>query len=115
MVSQLLNTLFVTAPDAYVHLQGETLRVNREKVTVLQVPVHHLGAVVMFGHAQMSSQAMAKCVQDGREVTFLDYAGRFQCRVVGPESGNVLLRAAQYKAAMDEAKTLAIARQIVGA
>jgi CRISPR-associated protein Cas1 len=61
----------------------------------------------------MSPHLMNRCAEDGREVTFLDYAGRFKCRVVGPVSGNVLLRKAQYDAHADAAKTLAIARQIV--
>lgn len=113
MVHQLLNTLFVTAPDAYVRLDGETLKVEREKQTLLQVPQHHIGAVVLFGNAQMSSHAMARCAAEGREVTFLDYSGRFRCRVVGPVSGNVLLRYAQYEAAHDAGKGLAIARAIV--
>jgi CRISPR-associated protein Cas1 len=115
MARELLNTLFVTQPDCFVRLDGETLLVEREGKKVLQVPAHHLGAVVLFGHAQMSSQAMAKCVSEGREVTFLDYAGRFKCRVVGPESGNVLLRAAQYDAYRSEAKSVKIAAAIVAA
>lgn len=115
MARQLLNTLFVTTPDAYVHLEGETLLVTRDREKILQVPIHHLGSVVLFGNAQMSSQAMAKCVEDGREVTFLGYAGQFRCRVVGRTSGNVLLRLAQYDAARAPDRTTAIARAIVAA
>lgn len=113
MVHQLLNTLFVTADGAYVRLDGETLRVDREGQKLLQVPSQHLGAVVLFGNAQMSSHAMAHCVKEGREVTFLDFAGRFQCRVVGPESGNVLLRVAQHQAMQDADHATRIARSIV--
>jgi CRISPR-associated protein Cas1 len=115
MARELLNTLFVTQPECFVRLDGETLRVELDGEKILQVPALHLGAVVLFGHAQMSSQAMAKCVSEGREVTFLDYSGRFRCRVVGPESGNVLLRAAQYDAYLSEEKSAAIARAIVAA
>lgn len=113
MVHQFLNTLFVTAPDAYVRLDGETLKVERENQTLLQVPEHHLGAVVLFGNAQMSSHAMARCAAEGRDVTFLDYAGRFRCRVVGPVSGNVLLRLAQHEAMRNPETALDIARAIV--
>ncbi len=56
---------------------------------------------------------MNRCAEDGREVTFLDFAGRFKCRVVGPVSGNVLLRKAQYDAHADASRTLEIARPIV--
>lgn len=35
---QLLNTLYVTTPDAYLHLDNETLRVEIEHETRLRVP-----------------------------------------------------------------------------
>jgi len=115
MIRQLLNTLFVQTPHAYVRLEGDTLRVEVEKECRLQVPIQHLGAVVLFGDAMMSPGAMGRCAADGREVTFLDFSGRFRCRVAGPTRGNVLLRAAQYEAARTPAKALEIARRMVGA
>lgn len=114
MSHQLLNTLFVQTPEAYVHLDHDTLRVEVNRQPLLRVPLHHLGAVVLFGTATMSPQAMQQCVREGREVVFLDFAGRFRCRVVGPVSGNVLLRLAQYEAHHHPEKRLAIARRIAG-
>jgi len=115
MINQLLNTLYIQAPHAYVRLEGDTLRVEVEKECRLQVPIQHLGAVVLFGDAMMSPGAMGRCAADGREVTFLDFSGRFRCRVAGPARGNVLLRAAQFDAACVPAKALEIARRMVGA
>lgn len=68
MARQLLNTLFVTRSDAYVRLEHETLRVDAGGEELLQVPLHHLGSVVLFDTAMMSSHAMQRCVEDGREV-----------------------------------------------
>lgn len=115
MSRQLLNTLFVQTPHAYVRLEGDTLRVEVEKACRLQVPLQHLGGVVLFGDAMMSPGAMGRCAADGRAVTFLDFAGRFRCRVVGPVQGNVLLRTAQHAAACDAGRRLEIARRVVGA
>ena len=39
---QLLNTLYVTTPESYIHLDNDTLRVEVEKETRLRVPLHHL-------------------------------------------------------------------------
>ena len=100
-------------PQAYVRLEQETLKVEADGATLTRVPLHHLGAVVLFGTAAISRQAMEKCAEDGREVTMLDFAGRFRCRVEGPVSGNVLLRKAQYDAHADEARAAAIARAVV--
>lgn len=113
MTRELLNTLYVTTPGAYVRLDGDTLRVRAEEQTLAQVPLHHLGAVVLFGGAGMSPEAMRRCAVEGRMVTLLDRSGRFEARLIGPTSGNVLLRKAQYDAQADGTRTLAIARMTV--
>ena len=110
---QLLNTLYITTEGAYLHLDHDTLKVEVEKTTRLQVPVHHLGGVVCFGHVMVSPAAMARCAEDGRFLVLLDRNGRFKARVEGPVSGNVLLRRVQHETMADPGKSLAIARNIV--
>ncbi len=113
MTRELLNTLFVMTPDAYVRLDHDALKVEVGGTKLAQVPLHHLGAVMLFGNAMISPQAMHRCAQEGRAINLMDYAGRFKARVVGPTCGNVLLRQAQYEAHRDEARVRAIARTIV--
>jgi len=110
---QLLNTLYVTTPEAYIRLDHETLRVEVEKETKLQVPLHHLGAVVCFGDVLISPALLHRCADDGRSVVLLDRNGRFKGRLEGPVSGNVLLRKAQHEAVNSPQQTLAIARNMV--
>lgn len=113
MSRELLNTLFVMTPDAYVRLDHESLKVEVNGEKRMQVPLHHLGSIMLFGNTMISPQAMQRCAADGRTINFMDFAGRFKARVEGPESGNVLLRLAQYDAYKDTAKSLEIARNIV--
>lgn len=113
MTRELLNTLFVMTPNAFVRLDHDTLKVEAEGSKLAQVPLHHLGAVLLFGNAMISTQAMHRCAEEGRGVSFLDFGGRFKARMVGPTSGNVLLRQAQYEAHRDPARSLSIARAIV--
>jgi CRISPR-associated protein Cas1 len=113
MSHQFLNTLFVTTQGAYVKLDGDTVRVDADGTKLIQVPLLHLGSLVLFGGASISPPLMCRCAEEGREITFLDWSGRFKARVVGPMSGNVLLRKAQYDAQADETRAIAIARCIV--
>ncbi|MFN3651621.1 MAG: type I-C CRISPR-associated endonuclease Cas1c [Armatimonadota bacterium] len=112
MTRELLNTLFVSTPGAYVRVDHETLCVELEGKKVFQVPVHHLGGLVLFGGVGISGEALRRCAKEGRQVTLLDHGGRFQARVVGPTSRNVLLRKAQYEAHCCSRRTLEIARMI---
>ena len=115
MARELLNTLYVTTQGAYVHLDHETLKVEAGDEKILQVPVHHLGSVVCFGRVNVSPAAMAKCAEDQRDLVFLSRGGRFRAKVIGPTSGNVLLRLAQHQAHQNESQAVSIARNIVAA
>ena len=115
MAHELLNTLYVTTQGAYVHVDHETLKVEAGDEKILQVPVHHLGSVVCFGRVNVSPAAMAKCAEDQRDLVFLSRGGRFRAKVIGPTSGNVLLRLAQHRTYQNETQAVGIARNIVAA
>src|SRR5690606_38783023 len=63
-----------------------------------RVPLHMLASVVVFGSIFLSPALMQTCAAHGITIVLLDRNGRFQARIEGPVSGNVLLRRAQYKA-----------------
>lgn len=110
---QLLNTLYVTLPDSRLRLDNDTLRVEVEQETKLRVPLHHLHAVVCFGHVGVSAPLMHRLAESGIALVLLDTNGRFKARLEGAVTGNVLLRQAQYRAVDDPAFTLAVARAVV--
>ncbi|MBS3936419.1 MAG: type I-C CRISPR-associated endonuclease Cas1 [Sulfuritalea sp.] len=99
---QLLNTLYVTTPEAYLHLDNDTLRIEVERETRLRVPLHHLSAVVCFGHVMVSPILMHRLADEGKSLVLLDGNGRFKARLEGPVSGNVLLRQAQHCRLLDD-------------
>ena len=96
-----LNTLFVTTQGAYLAKDGETVAVRIEGETKLRLPVHTLGGIVCFGNVGCSPFLLGFCGENNVAVSFLDEQGRFLARVVGPVSGNVLLRREQYRKADD--------------
>jgi CRISP-associated protein Cas1 len=111
---QLLNTLYVTLPDSRLRLDNDTLRVEVEQETKLRVPLHHLQAVVCFGHVGLSAPLMHRLAGGGIALVLLDTNGRFMARLEGATTGNVLLRQAQHRLAADDApRALALARAVV--
>ncbi len=110
---QLLNTLYVTLPDAWLRLDNDTLRIEVERETRLRVPLHHLTAVVCFGHVGLSAPLMHRLADEGIALVLLDSHGSFKARLEGAVSGNVLLRQAQFARGADAAFTLDIARSFV--
>ena len=74
---QLLNTLYVTLPDAWLRLDNDTLRIEVERETRLRVPLHHLTAVVCFGHVGLSAPLMHRLPDECFALVLLVANGRF--------------------------------------
>ncbi len=109
----ILNTLYVMTPQAYAHLENNTVRIDVERQKRLQVPLHHLAGLVTFGNVMVSPALMHRLADEGKSLVLLDEHGRFKARLEGPVSGNILLRQAQHKAAEDPVATLEHARACV--
>ena len=99
---KLLNTLFIVTQGAYLSKEGETVVVSVENEKRLQVPVHTLDGIVLFGNIMMSPFLMGHCAERNVAVSFLTEYGKFLASVQGKVSGNVLLRREQYRRADDE-------------
>lgn len=110
---QILNTLYIMTPNAYAHLENDTVRIDVERQKKLQVPLHHLGTLVCFGNVMVSPALMHRCADDGIGLVLLDGNGRFKARLEGAVSGNILLRQAQHRKASEEPFALVIAKAVI--
>lgn len=113
MAHQILNTLYVMTQNSWIHLENDTIRIDVEKEKKLQVPLHHIGSLVIFGNGMVSPALMGRCAEEGISLIYLDMNGRFKARLEGPITGNVLLRQAQYHLSENNTFSLMIARGII--
>jgi CRISPR-associated protein Cas1 len=97
-VKKLLNTLYATTEGASLRKDGENVVAEIDGIERGRVPMHMLGAVVVFGGIFVSPPLIGALARAGITLVLLDRQGRFEARVEGPVSGNVLLRRAQYRA-----------------
>ncbi len=97
-MKKLLNTIYVTTEGCGLRKDGENFVAEKDGVTIGRVPLHMMASIVVFGGIFLSPALMEACASHGVTIVLLDRNGRFQARVEGAVSGNVLLRRAQYKA-----------------
>lgn len=112
-MKKLLNTLFVTTQDVYLHQEGEAVAVKKDHSILARFPLHALSGLVTFGNVMISPFLAAKCAELGVAISCLDQYGRFLARINGPISGNVKLRLAQTHAYDDRAHKGEIARSFL--
>ena len=111
---KLLNTLYVTTPNAYLSKDGLNIVVSVDQKEVFRIPAINIENIVTFGYMGASPGLMKLCVDSDISLTFLSPQGRFISRLQGPTKGNVLLRKKQYARSDDESWSLQIARLMIG-
>ena len=112
---KLLNTLYVTTPEAYLSKDGLNVVVSVEQQEVFRIPAINIEGIVTFGYMGASPGLMKLCSDSGISLTFLSPNGRFISRVQGATRGNVLLRKAQYALSDDEEWSLHVAQLMIAA
>ena len=112
---KLLNTLYVTTPEAYLSKDGLNVVVSVKQQEVFRIPAINIEGIVTFGYMGASPGLMKLCSDSGISLTFLSPNGRFISRVQGATRGNVLLRKAQYALSDDEEWSLHVAQLMIAA
>jgi CRISPR-associated protein Cas1 len=110
---RLLTSLYITDHRARISARHGSLLVVNGDGSRSRVPLEALEAVVLVGHAQMTSEAIAACATRHVRVASLQGNGKVRYVLGGGLSGNVHLRLAQYRAAQEPERCLGIARWIV--
>ncbi|MDR1422991.1 MAG: type I-C CRISPR-associated endonuclease Cas1c [Azoarcus sp.] len=110
---RLLNTLYVTTEGAWLKKDGANVVMEVEGKERARLPVHMLESLVCLGRILVSPPLLEYCAGQGISVCFLTPYGKFQARVEGPVSGNVLLRREQYRRTDDPVRCAAIVRNVL--
>ena len=110
---KLLNTLYVTTPEAYLSKDGLNVVITVKQEEVFRIPIINIEGIVTLGYMGASPGLMKLCVDNNVSLTFLSPQGKFIARVQGPTRGNVLLRTEQYRLSENEDFTLHISKLFI--
>lgn len=114
-MKKLLNTLYITRQETYLHKERETIVIKQGDDKLAQFPSLALTNILCFGRVSVSPFLMGYLAEQGIGLSFFTEYGRFLVRMQGPETGNVLLRRTQYRVADNEEQSLNVARLMIGA
>ena len=110
----LLNTLYVTTPEAYLSKDGLNVVISVKQNEIFRIPIHNIEQIVTFGYMGASPGLMKLCADNNVSLTFLSPQGRYISRSQGPTKGNVLLRKAQYRSSDEPNYALHISKLFIG-
>ena len=61
----LLNTLYVTTPEAYLSKDGLNVVVSVNQEEIFRIPIHNIEQIVTFGYMGASPGVMKLCADSG--------------------------------------------------
>ncbi len=110
-----MSTVYITEHGAVVRLSSRTLIITKGKEKLAQIPLIGVDNILIFGNAQVSTQAVSALLEEGVDITYLSPQGKLRGRLVSTASKNVLLRVAQYERYLDDDFQINLARVILKA
>ena len=105
--------LYVKEQGATLGKSGDELTVKSRQTTLQKVKLIDTSQVSLFGNVQVTAQAVRELASAGIPLCHFSYGGWFNAVTVGMIHKNVELRIAQFAAAADPGRSLALARQFV--
>jgi CRISPR-associated protein Cas1 len=110
-----MPNLYVTEQGAVIGKTGDRIVVRKKGETLLDVRSAEIGSVLIFGHVQISTQAMHTLLAQGVELALMTQTGKLVGLLSSPHTKSINLRLDQFKRYQDERFKLKLARRIVAA
>ena len=110
---KLLNTLYITTENGYLHKDGENIILEADGATKFAMPIHNLEGIICFGNIVASAHLMGFCVERQVGLSFVSEYGKFLARATGKINGNVVVRKKMYKMAEEPERALPIAKNFI--
>jgi CRISPR-associated protein Cas1 len=105
--------LYVKEQGTTLGKSGDELTVKSRQATLQKVKLIDTSQVSVFGNVQVTAQALHELALAGIPLCHFSYGGWFNAITIGMIHKNVELRIAQFAAAADPGRSLALARQFV--
>ncbi len=110
------TTLFLTSENLSLEIQEECLVIRKAGERVRDIPLLGLENITMLcWDGWLTAETIRRCAEHKISVNIGTPYGKFQARVEGAPTGNILLRRELYRVADDPERCLGISKSIVRA
>lgn len=108
-----MTALYVREQGASIRKVSQRIKVEKDKKTLLELPVWEISNIGIIGNVQISTQAIQMLLQEGIDVNYFSYSGEYMGQIASEKSKNIFLRLAQYELFRDSERNFEFACAIV--
>ena len=108
-----MAVIYIREQGSYIRKVDERIAVTRNNLTVLEIPVANMDNIALMGNVQITTQALQFLMDNGIDVSFFTFSGKYIGQAAADRSKNVFLRFAQYELYNDVPRRISLAKTIV--
>lgn len=108
-----MSVYYIKEQGTYVKKMDKRIVVEKNGKTLVDVPIVNITNMSVFGNVQVTTQVLHMMMEEGIDVSFFTYSGKYVGQIAADNSKNIFLRFAQYECYQNMDRRLEISRQIV--
>ncbi len=108
-----MSVLYIKEQGSCVQKRSERIVVTKGNQSLLEIPTANVENVAVFGNVQVTTQALHMLLEQGINVNYFTFSGKYIGQAGADSSKNIFLRFAQYELYHHLPKRLEVARDIV--
>ena len=108
-----MSVIYVKEQGATIQKVGERIVVTKNQNRLLDIPIFQVENIAVIGNVQITTQALHMLMENGIDVSYMSYSGKYLGNAAAEASKNIFLRFEQYQFYLNEAKRISMARIIV--
>ena len=108
-----MAVVYLKEQGAYVKKVSERLSVEKAGNSIAEIPVNGVTNLSVIGNVQVTTQALQMLFEQGVDISWFSYSGKYLGTASADSSKNIFLRFEQYGLYNDTERRLEMAREIV--
>lgn len=108
-----MSVLYIKEQGSCIQKRSERIVVTKGNQSLLEIPTANVENVAVFGNVQVTTQALHMLLEQGINVNYFTFSGKYIGQAGADSSKNIFLRFAQYELYHHLPRRLDVARDIV--
>ncbi len=108
-----MSCLYLTEQGLSIQKKQRRLLIKKEGKVIREIPIFQIERILIFGNIQITTQTIAFLLEEGISCNFFSSNGKFRGTLTPVQSGNVLLRIAQYERYLDKTFRINTSKSII--
>ena len=108
-----MSVIYVKEQGSYIKKMDKRIIVEKGGKVLADIPINSITNLSVLGNVQVTTQVLQMMMQEGIDISFFTYSGKYIGQIAAESSKNIFLRFSQYKRYENIEERLKLARAIV--